>query len=378
MWSLYNGRTRLDLSKVRDEFLKIQDGDLTLITPRKNMHDWSKEERFLRSVVVDKDSYVVSCGFPKFGNYGEFLDDTADLNNSLKYGSSVRFSHKEDGSLCIRSVINGNVVMRTRGTLYGGSRGEDGKESFKERFFKIAHKYPKLLDKDWMADRSLLFEYVSPDNVIVVRYDIEDLVFIGFVDHSQLHIGHWDELNQIAEEGQLNLVRLHNLPHEPKKIIEFIDEWEDEGVVARCNEDQVMVKMKSAKYLAKHRLKSNVNYKFVAAIFGNLEDKNIDVFIEVMKGLDFDYETIQETLPFYYRCEKVEAYYLRRLRDVKDVISYNKNNGITDEKENRKVLTLSMKDLKGPVRSLLFAVYDNNLETINKVYIKMLNEEITE
>jgi hypothetical protein len=37
-----------------------------------------------------------------------------------------------------------------------------------------------------------------------------------------------------------------------------------------------------------------------------------------------------------------------------------------------------MKDLKGPVRSLLFAVYDNNLETINKVYIKMLNEEITE
>jgi hypothetical protein len=222
MWTFKELSAKLDLSKIRSDFKQDSQDGLTLVCPKRNVWDWDPEERFLRSVVVDSDGYVVSCSWPKFGNYGEFLEDTGKLKEDLETGAPVRFSHKEDGSLCIRSVINGKVVMRSRGTLFADERGEDGTESFRERFFRVAqNKYPKLLDKDWMTDRSLLFEYVSPSNLVVVQYKEEDLVFIGFVDHG-LHIGHWHELERVAQEGELNLVRLHDLPRDPIKLLEVI------------------------------------------------------------------------------------------------------------------------------------------------------------
>ena len=54
-----------------------------------------------------------------------------------------------------------------------------------------------------MTDRSLLFEYVSPDNVIVIRYKEEDLVFLGYVLHKDLSIGEWEDVLKISKENNL-------------------------------------------------------------------------------------------------------------------------------------------------------------------------------
>lgn len=377
MWSFIELRAKLDLSKVRSDFRQISQDELIFICPRKNMWDWSAEERFLRSVVVDRNGYVVSCSWPKFGNYGEFLGDTEILKKDLEAGAPVRFSHKEDGSLCIRSVIGGQVVMRTRGTLYGGERGEDGTESYKERFFRTAHrKYPKLLDPKWMTDRSLLLEYVAPSNLVVVRYKEEDLIFLGYVDHS-LHMGCWSEIESVAQEGQLNLVRLHDLPKDPIEILKIIKTWKDEGIVARCNQDQTMVKVKSAHYLAQHRMKFSINYKFMVEFAELSGIKNEEDLISELKACDYDYEIIETVLPFYHRYQEAVSFIEGVMLEATNIV----NTFSSDKTEMagiRKDLAIMVNKKGGLVRPFVFAIYDKKLDRVETLRRKIiLNESKT-
>jgi len=373
MWSFTGFGARLDLSKVRSDFRQVSDSGLTFICPRKNMWDWSFEERFLRSIIVDQDGYVVSSGWPKFGNYGEFLDDTETLKKDLEDGAPVRFSHKEDGSLCIRSVINGQVILRTRGTLYGGERGEDGMESYKERFFRTAQKYPKILDSNWMTDRSLLFEYVAPGNLVVIRYKEEDLVFLGYVDHS-LHIGHWSEVEAVAKEGQLNLVRLHDLPRDPLELLEIIKTWKDEGVVARCDQDQVMVKVKSAHYLAQHRMKFSINYRFMVE-FAELSGINSEAdLIKELQACDYDYEIIETTLPFYHRYKRASVSVDNTIHEAHEVIN-NFSSDKTDEVGRRKELAMLISKLHGHIKPFVFALYDKKMSRVDALRRKTILTE---
>lgn len=376
MWSFEPNdmRAKLDLSKIRSDFKQVTDNGLTLVCPKRNVWDWDVEERFLRSVVVDKDGFVVSCSWPKFGNYGEFQDDTETLNSELESNYPVRFSHKEDGSLCIRSVINGQVVMRTRGTLYGGERGEDGTESFKERFFRTAqNKYPKLLDPNWMDDRSLLFEYVSPSNLVVVQYKQEDMIFLGFVDHG-LHLGHWHELEAVAKEGELNLVRLHNLPTDPLQILEAVKSWKDEGIVARCMQDQVMVKVKSAHYLAQHRMKFSINYRFMVE-FVELSRINSEAeLVSELRACDYDFEVIETVLPFYYRYQKALAYADGLRDEAKGIVDLFRSDK-EDEVARRKDLAMSISKKRGPVKSFVFSLYDGKLDRVKTLHKKIVMNE---
>jgi hypothetical protein len=348
MWTheLNKLSVRLDLSKVNKNFKRVEDNGYTLIIPKKNLWDWEEDEKFLRSVVVDKDGYVVSCSWPKFGNYGEFSKDTNILRDALNNNEEVMFSQKEDGSLCIRSVIDGKVVMRTRGTLYGGKRGEDDEPSYGERFFKVASdKYPKLLDPNWMSDRSLLFEYVSPSNLVVVKYKEEDLIFIGFVDHG-LHIGHWFELKSIAQEAKLNLVKLHTLPRNVNELLEEVKTWKSEGVVVRCDQNQVLVKVKSAHYLAQHRMRFSVNYKFMVEFIELSGVKSEDELVEELKACGYDFEIVETCLPFYHRYQKVEDIFKAQLKDAHDILEEHNNTYKDMELEpfaHRKYLAISIK-----------------------------------
>ena len=279
MKQLWRDDGTLDLKAVdKSEFKTVEDEGLTLVFPKKNKWDWTREERWLRSVVVDAKGRIVSTGWPKFGNYGEFQNDTRRLNEALASDAPVRFTHKEDGSLCIRDIVNGRVMMRTRGTMFGGQQDEDGTPSFGDRFCAVAEKkYPRLIDPAWFdAGISLLFEYVAPGNQVVVRYPEDDLILIGMLVHEprgpkgrpmRPFIVPWGEMAEFARKEELNLVSLKELPSTPAALLEEVKDWRTEGVVVRCpdpdtgNEDQILVKVKSAWYLANHRMKHSMNYQ---------------------------------------------------------------------------------------------------------------------
>jgi hypothetical protein len=365
MWQIQDNKIRLDVKKVRTKFFNIvSENNLHLIYPKKNMWDWEEDEKWLRSIVVDDDGFVVSCSWKKFGNYGEFQNDAATLNECLKNNSSVNFTHKEDGSLCIRYVYNNEVFFRTRGTLFGGHDGE--KIHYGKRFKKVAtEKYPKLLDPNWMNDKSLLFEFISPDNFIAIRYFTEDLIFLGFVKHNDLHIGTWEEITEISKDGNLNLVRAYDLSHDPNVLLEEIKTWKDEGIVIRCNNDQTFVKMKSASYLAAHRMKYNMNYVSIVEFIQRANIANEEQFVKELRKCDYDWEIIASANMFYHKflyIEKIKDEYLELAKSLTEEFILN-NPIIEDEKLRKKNFAKIACSQHKFVSTLMFLLYANkNIE----------------
>lgn len=349
----------------------VSENGLTLICPRKNLWDWNDQEKWLRSIIVNSEGFVVSCSWKKFGNYGEFKQDTEILNHALE-SNVVKFSKKEDGSLCIRSVINGKVVMRTRGTMFGGKSDDPEELSFGERFIYVAKdKYPILLDPDFMTDRSLLFEYVSPSNLVVIRYKEEDLIFLGFVRHSDLEIGKWAEIEEIASKCSFNLVRVYDLSKNPIELLEEIKNWKDEGVVARCADDQVFVKIKSAFYLASHRMKFSMNYLTILEFIEKGDLKSENELENHLKGSGFDWEIVESAKEFYQRYIQAVKIKEDSLRTANEIIEkFNIVFSMEMEPRKRKkefALFLDKNITKNIflVKPLAFGLYDNKE---NKVY----------
>ena len=90
MWNYENGRTKLDLSSVRSEFKIVKDNGLNLIFPDKGSYvTYSEDEKKLRSIIVDDNGFVLSSAWPKFGNWGEFPNDTKILEDALKNNGVV-------------------------------------------------------------------------------------------------------------------------------------------------------------------------------------------------------------------------------------------------------------------------------------------------
>jgi len=379
MWKIIDGQSFLDIGSIdRSEFKVICDKGLTLIFPRKNKWDWTVEEKWLRSIVVDQTGKVVSCAWPKFGNFGEFKDDTEKLKQVLENGGLVHHSLKEDGSLCVRSVIDGKVIMRTRGTLFGGE-SYDNRESYGERFLRVASdKYPKLLDPFWMPNVSLLLEYIGPDNAVVVRYKQADLIFLGGVRHN-LSIIPWDEIIKIADEGQLHLVELKELPSNPLKLLEEIKDWKAEGVVARCCEDQVFVKVKSAWYLANHRMKYSMKYKTIVEFVNLSGITNEEELVAKFHEYDYDFEVIEGGKELYarYTIARNEALGQRAAAEVIFENAMREMNIIlfSSESGRRKYFAQKACTQQSAIKTMLFCLYDGRPDKADIMVQKLIATE---
>jgi len=389
MWSVKDGKITLDISKIRSDFRVVSQDGFHLVCPKKNLWDWEDDEKWLRSIVVDDDGFVVSCAWKKFGNYGEFESDTAVLNWALRHSKSVLFTHKEDGSLCVRSVMNNKVVMRTRGTLYG-EYAEEGAESFADRFHKVAMaKYPALLNPAFFPDRSLLFEYVSPTNRIVINYKEDDLIFIGSVIHKDLRICTWPELEFMAMSFGFNLVKTHTLPTDPSEIIHAVNEWDDEGIVARCNfspsaygskgrivSDQVLVKIKSASYLAKHRMKFSMTYKFMVEFIELSTITNEADLISNLRKHDYDWETIDAAKELYARYRAAADIVDDAIRIATDEHDkFSASDHTSDPIKRRKAYARVASNHDRLVRPIMFALYDGKTNKINGLRRKVILAE---
>jgi hypothetical protein len=273
---------------------------LTLIAPKKAgkmmRSDWPLEDRPYRSMIVRSDSgEVVSVGLPKFFNYGEDPDETTALHQALASEQSVWFGEKMDGSLAIRSVIDGEVVFRTRATFDGGEHGVAMRRV-------AAAKYPVLLDPHFAADQSLHFEFVSPNFRVVIRYPEDDLILVGATSHHDLRLAELNELRMLADNHGLQLVPVVELPKDPDELLAVIYDWEGkEGVVARCNQGQTLVKMKAADYLARHRLRFSLTTRAVREICLQRNVTSITDFEAYLTEQGADWELVEDARPLIER-----------------------------------------------------------------------------
>lgn len=397
MKKLWNDKGILDVSAVdQSEFRVASQDGLTLVCPKKNKWDWTNEEKWLRSVVVDDHGRVVSCGWPKFGNYSEFQADTRLLDKALKENLPVRFTHKEDGSLCIRSAIGGTptggadrVILRTRGTLFGGDPPEDGGLSFGDRFAKVAErKYPQLLDPHWFnMPMSFLFEYVSPDNRIVVGYQEEDLIFLGMIHHIDFpFIVAWEEASEVAKAEGFHIVDLKEMPRNPLHLLDEVQGWRTEGVVARCpdvngNEDRVMVKIKSEWYRENHRMKFSMTYTVVAGWVATEGVSSEEQLVEMLRAQDYDFEIIESAKELYTRCVAASALADEWIADARRLCDEFEADEVMEKlkdvpKLRKKEFAMIACGQREPaVKTAMFSMYDGHNEKVEALKQRIIMSE---
>jgi len=196
-------------------------GPVVMITPTFTKHSWSPDEFHLRSLMCREDGEVISSGFGKFQNYSENPELDKITDKAILSGEAW-FAEKMDGSLLIRSVIDGKVHLRTRGSH---TLGEGFKEPIEEL---ISKKYPNLMDPTKDSRYSILFEYTSPDNLVVLQYEEPQLTVLGLVDLTADPVEFYSDpklVQNLEADYGTPAVKFHDLKGDVDNIIEEIDGW---------------------------------------------------------------------------------------------------------------------------------------------------------
>jgi hypothetical protein len=266
---------KIDIQKVDLTQFMVHEHSLNgeivyLIQPQHIGTKWHQDNKHMRSVVVNYAGEVISAGFPKFTNWGE-NPDHFPVPNSLKHCTVVE---KLDGSLLIVSKYNGQYILRTRGTVDASTLANGHElELFKNTILS------KLTDNNDTWDYSVLFEWLSPINKIVLNYgDEPSWRLIGFINHINYSLAQQDMLDAMAKKYGFDRPPTYTFSS-VEDLLKDVDQWRGkEGVVVYSKNDQMLHKVKGAWYLALHHMKSELS---------NIE-KVIDVWLE--QGMP-DYQT---------------------------------------------------------------------------------------
>ena len=172
-----------------------------LVNPKVEVK-WTKENLIFRSLIVDADTLkVLSSGWPKFFNYGEKPDC---YPNPERY-NDWKCEEKKDGSLLIADYVNGQFSMRTRGTVSYATQ-ENAKD-----FELLPQQHPKVVEflKE-NSHLSLLFEIVTPNNVIVIRPKEIEFYLLGAIDKNNMSVVTSAELTEIWRKiGPISIPRIY-------------------------------------------------------------------------------------------------------------------------------------------------------------------------
>jgi hypothetical protein len=156
-----------------------------------------------------------------------------------------------------------------------------------------------LLDPTYLPECSLLLEWVSPTNIIVLKYEQPDLILVGAIGHRNLLYLCLSDLQTIATDLGVPLVEFFRLDPDGWAALykSLAEDGEREGYVVRIHGEQTLVKVKCAPYLAKHSFK-----------YGMSAGKLVDLWLQAGRpaeqgfvdhlGREFDEETIMWAMPF--------------------------------------------------------------------------------
>ncbi|MDR1183656.1 MAG: hypothetical protein LBK67_02535 [Coriobacteriales bacterium] len=171
---------------------------------------------------------------------------------TLDVTSPVCVTEKLDGSLAIAYRIAGRVDIATRGSFNGLQA------NMATHWLHIHPAYPAIVDalhREELREHTFLFEWIGPDNPVVLPYPENKLVFLGTVDReSGVYLGteHWPEIARYVEPVRSfscsTLAEALSLPI-PDTSEGFVARYLDHGI----NDEIAMVKIKGEYYLRLHR-----------------------------------------------------------------------------------------------------------------------------
>lgn len=353
---------------------QLNDVEVILITPSKLKHKWSDDQLHLRSLLLSKDGTIISSGFPKFFNYGERpeLDKQTDKYIIAK---EVFFPIKMDGSLIVRDIIadasgEKRVNFRTRGS-------HDLGEFHNKVMTLITERYPLLLQPTFEG-LSILFEYTSPDNRIIINYTEDTLTLLGAMQHTFDSFPRPVWLNKkdneaFAEVLGVSPLKFYELSSNPTELLEEVKTWGDaEGVVCWCGdgdgegEPTLLSKIKAEHYIKLHSLKFFFTGLKLRKICYAAKIENEDMLQSALYKMGVDWEVASALKPEF---DEYMQSILQRRRYIESFIESFRSSGILNL-ETRKDIALASKQFceKEPnMFSVCMSVALNDSSRLSKV-----------
>jgi hypothetical protein len=335
--------------------------DCYLITPEADAK-WNKNNLFYRSLILDKESNVLSGSWPKFFNYGE----KPDCYPNPEYYSDWKCEEKKDGSLVICDYVNEQFSMRTRGTVSYATQKNA------EDFELLPQQYPEVVE--FLKENNnitLLFEIISPNNVIVIRPGKVEFYLLGAIDKNDMSVVSSPDLLEIWRKiGSMPVPQTYNFldTNDLSKISETIKYWKgEEGIVISYNNGQNRIKLKTLWYLLCHRVKSQLSStKNLIDFYIEKEMPSHEEFYEIIET-EFDYEIalqLKEELEKICEAgEKSKKYIDHVLEVVHDIRKV----------ETRKEQALMIKRNFKENSSFVFSVLDGKIIT-KEQWTKLINQ----
>jgi len=315
-------------------------------------------ERECRGISFLGTGGCVCRPYNKFFNIGE-REET--LPQNLDWDNIGPVTIKADGSLVTPVEINGQIFWKTKKTFFSNIAIDlNEKWSKKGSFWK---KYYDLIHSNDHKEYTLLFEYVSLGNRIVLKYDKEELIYLG-------------KRNIITGEYIINPdIIVETVPNKEdaptwcyNRFIERVkDEKEIEGYVLYSKDGLSAWKIKTQWYVDRHHLLSSISYKTILKMIG---EETIDDIIAELRIMGFvDQAKLVEDVYKEYSDEWSELHL-----DMYELYSFIvKGQHLTKKEFAVKVLG-SYKFYQGP----LFSLYDNNDERIAQEVEKIVLEKLRE
>lgn len=274
---------KIDFKKIDPEEFRVDERELQgkaviLVQPQFIGTKWTQANKRFRSSLWTSQGELISASFPKFTNWGE-NPDNFPVPQTLK---NVNLIEKIDGSALIVSKHKdfADTIIRTRGTV--DARKLDNGWEIED----LIKKYPKVFNPT--TDRySLIYEWTTPNNQIVIKYSELDITLIGGVYHDDYSLFtqvELDNLAKILEVKRPNIFKFSTI----EEMIKTVENLEDrEGLCVYSKNDQAIHKIKSSRYLALHRFRSGLSLKSVLEMF--VELGRPENFHDEIK-LKFDFE----------------------------------------------------------------------------------------
>jgi hypothetical protein len=228
--------------------------ECVLIYPEDITIKFNEQNKYFRSSIWTLSGEPVSLGFRKFVNYGEQISfEPLDITDK-----NLTFPRKIDGSCCIVSKFNGELIIRTRQTTDARKMKNGDEIDF------LINKYPKAFN-NWYLNNgyTCLYEWTTPTNIIVLRESTEPTLWLtGIVNHKDYSYLYQNTLDIIAKED-FNVSRPETFKFDSFDEMRSACEKMSgkEGIVVYSGNGQILKKVKSFQYLYFHKLKSKFNSK---------------------------------------------------------------------------------------------------------------------
>lgn len=247
---------------------------------------WNRQNLHFRSSLWNAQGELVSASFKKFFNWGEH-PELAYTPFSLTANGGCELMEKIDGSTLIVSRYKGELIMRTRGTV-DASKLDNGHE-----IEWLKDKYPAITS---VPDGvSHIYEWVSPENKIVLNYGEEpDVYLIAIIKHDDYSLVSQNQLDECATLYGFKRPARYNYKS-VKEMLESIEALKGkEGLCVYCNKGQDIRKVKSAWYLALHRMKTELgSYERVVDFYFTMNRPSYEEYYNFIVT-NYDYELAQQ------------------------------------------------------------------------------------